>query len=303
MRWASSGFVPDDFEGGLERQLPIGRNSSNERGRPYACRRRERSCGAWGLPLRAWTTCSYSWGQLLQDLISATTAFMAPAATPGDTFDINAVSATHAEADAPLQSIPNPNWKDVETAITRLAAVESGSVFLKAANGSTLSIGGDRGRGYLVFLSDATGHRYLQAPGSGRKGVVSLVIGFQPAEYPRRIVVDLNASLKAARAYFESGRIPANDDVQIGLVTAGCALAPPGSAAKYVLRAGSNSSVVFLTMRLEMTWSTANSVQRSRSVDRAYADRHGRLLLVQAGGDPLAHCAAFLGPVDSHATH
>lgn len=112
----------------------------------------------------------------------------------------------------PIQSMPNPSWENVQARINQLRTSESGSVFLKAANGSTLSIGGDRGRGYLVFYSDETGHRYLQPPPSERKGVIRLVIGFQPAEYPRRIVVDLDASLKAAYTYFQIGRIQAHDD-------------------------------------------------------------------------------------------
>lgn len=112
----------------------------------------------------------------------------------------------------PLQSLPNPSWDDVQTRIKRLESAESGSVFLKAKNGSTLSIGGDRGRGYLVFYSDETGHRYLQPLALHRKGVVSLAIGFQPAEYPRRIVVDLDASLKTAYMYFQAGRIQAGEE-------------------------------------------------------------------------------------------
>lgn len=112
----------------------------------------------------------------------------------------------------PFQSIKNPNWENVQARINSLETSESGSVFLKAANGSTLSIGGDRGRGYLVTCLDETGHLYLQPPPSKRQGVVSLVLGFQPAEYPRRIIVDLAASLKAAYVYFQSGHIQVGED-------------------------------------------------------------------------------------------
>lgn len=112
----------------------------------------------------------------------------------------------------PFQSIKNPSWENVQARINSLETSESGSVFLKAANGSTLSIGGDRGRGYLVFCSDETGHRYLQPPPSKRQGAVGLVVGFQPAEYPRRIIVDLAASLKAAYVYFQTGHIQAGED-------------------------------------------------------------------------------------------
>jgi hypothetical protein len=112
----------------------------------------------------------------------------------------------------PLQSAKNPDWGVVKSQIDALETVESGSVFLTAANGSTLSIGGDRGRGYLVFVTDARGHRYLQSPHSQRTGTVNLVIGFQPADYPRRIVVDLNTALRVAREYFDIGRIEDSED-------------------------------------------------------------------------------------------
>jgi len=111
-----------------------------------------------------------------------------------------------------FQSMLNPSWTDIEIQIRRLETVQSGSVFLRAANGSTLSIGGDRGKGYLVFVSNTEGHHYLQAPRSKRKGIQNLVIGFQPAEYPCRIIVDLDAALKAARVYFDTGRVEDNED-------------------------------------------------------------------------------------------
>ena len=111
-----------------------------------------------------------------------------------------------------LQSVANPSRRDVEAQISHLETAESGSVFLKAANGSTLAIVGDEGKDYIVYVEDANGFRTLKAPHAKRKGVINLVIGFQPAEYPRRIVVDLNAVLKAARAYFDTGRIEDSED-------------------------------------------------------------------------------------------
>jgi hypothetical protein len=69
-----------------------------------------------------------------------------------------------------------------------------------------MSIGGDRGNGYIVVISHNDNHRSLLAPPSQREGIVSLVIGFQPADFPRKIVVDLNVSLKVALAFCETGR-------------------------------------------------------------------------------------------------
>jgi hypothetical protein len=109
-------------------------------------------------------------------------------------------------------SIKNPTWSEVESQINFLARAHSGSVFLRAANGSTLSIGGDRGNGYVVFISCHETHQILLAPASERRGVVSLVIGFQPGEYPRRIVVDLDASLKVALAFFNTSRADESEE-------------------------------------------------------------------------------------------
>ncbi len=106
----------------------------------------------------------------------------------------------------PMQSHPNPTWNVVETHVRSLAEATSGGVFLHAANGSTLSVGGDRGNGYIVTISHNDTHRTLLASPSRREGTVNLVIGFQPADFPCRIVVDLNAALKVALTFFKTGR-------------------------------------------------------------------------------------------------
>jgi hypothetical protein len=72
------------------------------------------------------------------------------------------------------QSVANPSWSDVEAQIRHLDIAESGSVFLNAANGSTLAVVGDQGKGYIVYIEDANGFRTLKAPHSKSKGRVSL---------------------------------------------------------------------------------------------------------------------------------
>jgi hypothetical protein len=134
-------------------------------------------------------------------------AFMAAACGDGPIREMSWESWTDE-----LQSVANPNWSDVELQIRHLETAQSGSVFLKAANESTLSVAGDQGKGYIVFVEDANGCRTLKAAPTKRKGAINLVIGFQPAEYPCRIVVDLDAALKAARAYFDTGRIEDSED-------------------------------------------------------------------------------------------
>ena len=112
----------------------------------------------------------------------------------------------------PSTSIKNPSWAEVEYQIKRLPTLESGAVFLKTANGNLLSIGGDQGKGFLVFVEDGMGIRYLQPPSSERKGIVQMVVGFQPGEFPRRTIVDLEASISAAHVFFHKGRIEAGAD-------------------------------------------------------------------------------------------
>jgi hypothetical protein len=101
----------------------------------------------------------------------------------------------------------NPTWRQIDERIRSLEASQSGSVFLKAANGSVLSIGGDHKTGLLVFISDKDEHRYLLASPGERKGTAMLTIGFQPGEYPRRIVVKLSSALRVAQAFFNTGRL------------------------------------------------------------------------------------------------
>jgi hypothetical protein len=112
----------------------------------------------------------------------------------------------------PMRSQQNPTWHDVETRIQSLAVDKSASVFLRAANGRTMSVGGDQGKGYIVGISHNDAHQNLLAPISRRAGTVSLVIGFQPSDYPCRIVVELNAALKVARAFFNTGRADESEE-------------------------------------------------------------------------------------------
>jgi hypothetical protein len=112
----------------------------------------------------------------------------------------------------PMQSRPNPTWEEIETHVRSFALDTSGSVFLRAANGSTLSVGGDRGNGYLIGISHNDTHLNLLAPLSRRDGTVRLVIGFQPANYSCRIVVDLNLALKVTLTFFNTGRADESEE-------------------------------------------------------------------------------------------
>src|SRR5262245_40956098 len=91
-----------------------------------------------------------------------------------------------------MDTLRGPAWQQIVERIRSLDASILGSVFLKAANGSVLSIGGDRENGFIVFISRNDQHRYLLAPPYDRKGTVNLIVGFQPGEYPKRIAVNLD---------------------------------------------------------------------------------------------------------------
>jgi hypothetical protein len=99
-----------------------------------------------------------------------------------------------------------PKWSQIEERVRSLDALNLGSVFLKAANESVLSIGGDHKNGFVVFISREDQHRYLVAPPDERKGTVRLIVGFQPGDYPRRIVVSLGPALQAANTFFNKGQ-------------------------------------------------------------------------------------------------
>jgi hypothetical protein len=103
------------------------------------------------------------------------------------------------------QSRASPSWNDVEQQISALGTKESGSVFLNASNGSVLSVGGSPNKGFLAFISCNDEYRYLLAPPEKRKGAEEIIIGFQPGEYPRRIIVDLDACIKVAHHFFKTG--------------------------------------------------------------------------------------------------
>jgi hypothetical protein len=111
-----------------------------------------------------------------------------------------------------MQSQSDPCWNDVEARINMLRTVDSGSVFLKDTNGSWLSIGGEYKNGFVVFISCDRGESYVLAPPQKRKGIVSVIVGFQLGDYPKRIIVDLDTCIQVARSYFLTGEANKNYD-------------------------------------------------------------------------------------------
>jgi hypothetical protein len=102
--------------------------------------------------------------------------------------------------------LDRPAWHDVEHRIRIMSSQDPGSLFLNAANGTTLSIGGEPDKGFVVFVSRDDENYYLLTAPERRKGKVTLIVGFQPGEYARRIVVNIDEAIDAAHTFFETGR-------------------------------------------------------------------------------------------------
>ncbi len=98
-----------------------------------------------------------------------------------------------------------PTWEEVERALIQLKKVKSGSVFLISDTGSTFSVGGEYDVGLIVFISDDHEERYLLAPRNRWKGTTSLIVGFQPAEYSNRIIVQFSVAARAAKMFYKTG--------------------------------------------------------------------------------------------------
>lgn len=109
----------------------------------------------------------------------------------------------------------NPSWKDVEQAIKALDGEARNDLYLAPGRGDPetfLCVGGGNGK-YFVSGS-IEGERFpTVVDPDGSDEVVSLIVGGQLSEFPRRFVVDLNTALTGAKAFFESGRLGEGDVV------------------------------------------------------------------------------------------
>jgi hypothetical protein len=100
--------------------------------------------------------------------------------------------------------IANPSPEQLEARLEWLAEGGEKSLFLTANNDDELMIGGDVELGFVACLWDGS-NRCLLAPPHERDGKVELVLGFQPVEFPRKVVVRLPACVTAARTFFQLG--------------------------------------------------------------------------------------------------
>lgn len=113
------------------------------------------------------------------------------------------------------EELADPSWEDVEQAIKALDGEVRNDLYLAQGLGDPetfLCVGGGNGK-YLVSGS-VEGKRFptVVIP-DGSDEIVSLIVGGQLSEFPRRFIVDLNTALTAAKAFFESGRFGEGDVV------------------------------------------------------------------------------------------
>lgn len=104
--------------------------------------------------------------------------------------------------------IPHPAWEQVESAVRALNNRNINDVYLQPHASSDevwMVIGGGAGR-YLV--TGATSHERfptLVNPKRAPGGYERLVVGGQEGEYPVEWIVDLEAALVAAHAFYLTG--------------------------------------------------------------------------------------------------
>jgi hypothetical protein len=104
-------------------------------------------------------------------------------------------------------SCVNPTWEDVERNIDNLSTPKHSIVILESRNGNTLTIAGDKVHGYLVFFTEDNKFHYAMANSENLRGSIQIVIGQQPGDYARKILVDKKTAQIASRTFFMEGRM------------------------------------------------------------------------------------------------
>ena len=107
----------------------------------------------------------------------------------------------------PLLSKKQPTLENVESLIHLLTGADPGTIVLTVANRHVLTIIGDSDQGFVVRISSlmASKQLFALAPADQQSGTVTLVIGNQRDDYPRRIIVDKLTALRAARGFWQRG--------------------------------------------------------------------------------------------------
>lgn len=112
------------------------------------------------------------------------------------------------EADCDEEVVKNPTFEEVKTKVERLDAKKWTMVILSGGGEAFLTIGGGNGR-YVVILTRRSEEFWnligLDDPQGG--GDVLINIGGQEGDFPKRQVIALRTTLKAAESFFWSGEM------------------------------------------------------------------------------------------------
>ena len=96
------------------------------------------------------------------------------------------------------------SWQGIESAIRELDGHHKTLVTLETGSETHMAVGGGQGK-YVVYLTfDNESFHYLLDP-SKSDIEESMIVGGQEGVYPAKSCVDLNTTLKAAKAFAELG--------------------------------------------------------------------------------------------------
>ena len=107
----------------------------------------------------------------------------------------------------PRLSKKQPTSENVESLINLLTGEDPGTVVLTVAHRNVLTIIGDSEQGFVVKITSAktTKTLFALAPPGKQGGMVVLKLGDHHEEYPRRIIVDRQTALQAAKGFYQRG--------------------------------------------------------------------------------------------------
>jgi Immunity protein Imm1 len=101
----------------------------------------------------------------------------------------------------------NPSWLAIECAIKNLDGEYRTIASIEGTGAVRLVVGGGAQGKYIVWVTfdDTEFHTLLSSDRSAEKTL--LRIGGQDGDYEKEIIVDVNAALKAAKTFYEFGKL------------------------------------------------------------------------------------------------
>jgi hypothetical protein len=101
----------------------------------------------------------------------------------------------------------NPSWVAIEAAIKKLDGEHRTIATIEGTRAARLVVGGGSQGQYVVWVTfdNKEFHALCSVERSADK--ILLRIGGQDGDYEKRIIVDINAVLKAARTFYKFGKL------------------------------------------------------------------------------------------------